>query len=140
VLSSSKDAKDVALAIEFGAAGYLSKDMQPADLMDAVGRIAGGETLFERDLLDRVLSMDVENDANNDHGLIEPLTEQEFRVLILLSNGMSNPEIASVLTLSANTIKTHVRHIFEKIGVSDRTSAALWAAKMGLFPPGSRAT
>ena len=134
LLSSSKDPNDIAQAISNGAAGYLSKDLPTEDLRKAILSAASGETVFDREHIDRVLSLDIERAATNSHGLIESLTEQEIRVLLLMSRGMSNPEIASVLSVSPNTIKTHVRHIFEKLNVSDRTSAALWAAEQNLLP------
>lgn len=134
VLSSSKDPADVALAIQYGAAGYITKDMQPEELSEAILAVANGGTAFDHDVLDKALSMDVAEASRGDHGLIDPLTSQELRVLMLISSGMSNPEAASILGVSPNTIKTHVRNIFQKVGVSDRTSAALWAVQNDLMP------
>lgn len=134
ILSSSKDPADVVQAIDNGAAGYITKDMHPHELSEAILTVASGGKVFEHEVLDKAMSMDVAGANESDHGLIDPLTSQELRVLMLISSGMSNPEVASILSISPNTIKTHVRSIFQKLGVSDRTSAALWAAHMGLLP------
>ncbi|MFP3854389.1 MAG: response regulator transcription factor, partial [Anaerolineales bacterium] len=92
LLSSSKDPNDIAEAINNGAAGYLSKDMPTEELRKAIMAIASGETVFDRELLDRVLSLDIDRAASENHGLINSLTEQEIRILLLMSRGMSNPE------------------------------------------------
>jgi len=63
---------------------------------------------------------------------IPSLTEQEIRILTLIAEGLTNADIAEVLTVSQNTVKTHVHNVFVKLGVSDRTQAAIWAIRRGL--------
>ncbi len=117
-------------AIAAGAAGYLLKDAEPEDIPRVVRAAAEGEMVIDADLLQSVLA----------HTPVEEpfspaqvgLTQQEVRVLKLIALGFSNDAIAETLVVSKNTVKTHVRHIFEKLGVSDRTQAAVWAMRHGL--------
>ncbi len=118
-------------AVAFGAAGYLSKEVDPERIPQAVRAVAEGEFVLEREVLLGALQVhlpDVEGEEGADPGL----TDQEKRVLRLIAQGLSNAAIAKTLTVSRNTVKTHIRHIFEKLGVSDRTQAAIWAFRHGL--------
>ncbi len=100
---------------------------------------AEGNHLLDRDLLKMALATAV-SDSPYPHTTGKPgpvpiaddlLTDAELRVLRLIGQGLDNAAIAQSLSLSPNTIKTHVRHIFEKLQVSDRTQAALWAVRHG---------
>ncbi len=120
-------------ALALGVAGYLTKDADPQAIPLAVRAAAQGHVLLERTVLQRAL---------NDLRLgiapaavtttVDELTEQEVRVLRLVAQGLSNQEIAERLHISLNTVKTHLKHIFAKLGVSDRTQAAVWAWRRGL--------
>ncbi|VAW39099.1 Two-component transcriptional response regulator, LuxR family [hydrothermal vent metagenome] len=120
-------------AVSLGAAGFLSKEVNPDKIPHSVRAAAEGNHLLDRDLLKMVLATAVsptpqsQADTNPDN----MLTEAELRVLRLIGQGLDNAAIAQTLSLSPNTIKTHVRHIFEKLHVSDRTQAALWAVRHG---------
>jgi len=115
-------------AIASGAAGYLTKDTDPQAIVTAVQAVATGESLVDQQMLRRALrSLHPESRVPTDM-----LTEQELTVLRLIAQGMSNRDIAAHLHISLNTVKTHVKHIFAKLGVSDRTQAAVWAWRHGL--------
>ncbi len=117
-------------AVAAGAAGYLLKDADPEEIPRVVRAAAEGEMIIDPDLLQSILAHTpaVEKDALSQ----VDLTQQELRVLKLIALGFNNDAIAQSLVVSRNTVKTHVRHIFEKLGVSDRTQAALWAVRHGL--------
>ena len=127
----------LARAVANGAAGFLSKEVDPAKIPNAVRAAANGDQLLDRELLLATLqSAVVEMDEPKTAVANEPppiptdlLSEAELRVLRLIAQGLDNPTIAASLNLSVNTVKTHVRHIFEKLQVSDRTQAALWAVR-----------
>jgi DNA-binding NarL/FixJ family response regulator len=120
----------VARSVALGASGYLLKSCSNEALLDAIRRIAAGETTWTREELRRVtgalatprLSTEVE----------VPLTHRESEVLRQLALGLTNKEIALALDISYETVKEHVQHILRKVGVSDRTQAAVWAVRKGL--------
>jgi len=117
-------------AIAAGAAGYLLKDAEPDEIVRVVQAAAEDEMVIDATLLQSVLGQTqvVASDALQR----ADLTQQELRVLKLIALGLNNDAIAETLVVSRNTVKTHVRHIFEKLGVSDRTQAAVWAVRNGL--------
>ncbi len=117
-------------AIAAGAAGYLLKDAEPEEIVRVVRAAAQGDRVIDATLLHSVLEHTpvIEGDALQQ----ADLTQQELRVLKLIALGLNNDAIAETLVVSRNTVKTHVRHIFEKLGVSDRTQAAVWAVRNGL--------
>ena len=117
-------------AIAAGAAGYLLKDAEPDEIVRVVRAAAEGDRVIDASLLHSVLEHTpvAEADALQQ----ADLTQQELRVLKLIALGLNNDAIAETLVVSRNTVKTHVRHIFEKLGVSDRTQAAIWAVRNGL--------
>lgn len=121
----------LARAISGGAAGYLSKETNPEQIVRAV-RAATGEELFDRALLEAALVQAVDASVPMPEPLempVEPLSERELDVLRLMVHGMSNLVIAETLNISVPTVKTHVQHILQKLHVSDRTQAALLAVR-----------
>lgn len=122
----------LARAIRDGAVGYLAKDVDPAQVVKAVRSAAAGEEIINRDLLREALagSVDVSAPTPEPGELpVETLSEREMDVLRLIAAGLSNAAIAETLHIGVSTVKTHVRHILEKLHVSDRTQAALWAVR-----------
>ena len=118
-------------AIAAGAAGYLLKDAAPEEIPRVVRAVAEGDMVIDPDMLQSILAhTPTEEDAFSPAQV--GLTPQETRVLKLIALGFNNDAIAETLVVSKNTVKTHVRHIFEKLGVSDRTQAAVWAIRHGL--------
>jgi hypothetical protein len=124
----------MARAVAGGAAGYILKGVDRDELVSALRRVAQGELLLSSEDLKRSLR-GITPDAPGVSDLIEPLTDREIEVLRLLSTGLNNRGIASLLFVAESTIKTHVEHIIGKLGVSDRVQAAVWAARQGLLPP-----
>src|SRR5687767_441814 len=122
VLAEHAGDAEISKALKKGSAGYICKDVEPNDLIAAIRTVNAGRKYIP-DEIAQILS---ENLAQ------ESLTPAETNVLRMIVGGMSNKEIAFALDISENTAKTHVKNIFDKIGVSDRTSAATTAIKRGL--------
>jgi NarL family two-component system response regulator LiaR len=127
VLSSFVDDDKLFPAVRAGAAGYLLKDVQPQELVEAIRTVHGGGALLHPQVAARLLSEMTE----------DPLTPREREVLVLIGRGMPNKLIARELGLSEKTVKAHVSSILGKLGVTDRTQAALYAVREGLVGPGS---
>jgi DNA-binding NarL/FixJ family response regulator len=127
VLSSFVDDDKLFPAVRAGAAGYLLKDVQPQDLVEAIRTVHGGGALLHPQVAARLLEELTE----------DPLTPREREVLVLIGRGMPNKLIARELSLSEKTVKAHVSSILAKLGVTDRTQAALYAVREGIVGPGS---
>ena len=120
----------VARAVALGAAGYLLKSASRAQIIAAIVAVAGGETLWSRDEMRRVSGA-----LGGPHAMAEtdvPLTKRESEVLKQLAFGLTNKEIAQALGISYETVKEHVQHVLKKLGVADRTQAAVWAVRNDL--------
>ena len=122
----------LARAVAGGAAGYLLKGVKRQDLLSSLRQVASGELLISANDLVHSLR-GVSRVAAGARELVIPLTQREQEVLSLLSTGLPNREIASLLFISESTAKTHVEHILGKLCVSDRVQAAVWAARQGLI-------
>jgi len=120
----------IARAVALGASGYLSKTSSGEDFISAIRRAAAGESIWTREELRRVTGALSTPRVTID--LEVPLTRRESEVLKQLAQGLSNKEIALALSISYETVKEHVQHILRKVGVSDRTQAAVWAVRKGL--------
>jgi len=129
-------------AVIAGAAGYVLKGATPEQLTDAVRQVLDGEFLFNQKLtIDLLRSMagreksptSPPGAAPSEEYVSEPLTDRETEILRLLAQGQTNPQIARELVVSPGTVKSHVRHIIAKLGVSDRTQAAVRAMELGLL-------
>ncbi len=123
VLTSFIDDNFVYEAINAGTHGYLMKDVDPAGLIDAVERIAAGESILSPDLTSRVLAM-VRSPNQEDSSKFTSLSPQEKKVLELVVRGKTNREIAEDLGLSDNTVKNYLGNVFEKLHVKRRAQAA----------------
>lgn len=132
MLTSYENPTYMARAVAGGAAGYLLKGLKRVELMTALRAVADGEMLLSREDLARSLR-GLNESASLAQDLIHPLSKREVDVLRLLATGLSNREIGELLFISENTIKTHVVHIINKVGISDRVQAAVWAARHGLL-------
>jgi NarL family two-component system response regulator LiaR len=127
VLTSFIDDDRLFPVLRAGAAGYLLKDVQPQELVEAIRTVHGGGALLHPKVAARLLE---ELSA-------DPLTPREREVLVLIGRGMANKVIARELSLSEKTVKAHVSSILAKLGVHDRTQAALYAVREGLVGPES---
>jgi DNA-binding NarL/FixJ family response regulator len=130
MLSTYDNPTYVARAVALGACGYLLKGLTRDELLSAIRRVSAGGDAWTREELRRVtgalatprVAADVE----------VPLTQRESEVLRQLAFGLTNKEIAQALGISYETVKEHVQHVLRKVGVSDRTQAAVWAVRKGL--------
>lgn len=134
ILTSYDNPEFVARAVVGGAAGYLLKGISFTELLAALRAVANGEMLLPReDLLRSLHAISPETAQSTD--LVHPLSAREMEVLGLLAMGLSNKEIAPLLFIGECTVKTHVAHIINKLNVSDRVQAVVWAARHGMLPP-----
>jgi NarL family two-component system response regulator LiaR len=124
VLTSYAEDENVIPALKAGASGYVLKDVEPAELADGVRRVHRGEALLHPAIAARVLREVVEPQPDRD-----VLTPRELDVLRLLARGLANKLIARELGIAERTVKTHVSSILAKLGVTDRTQAALYAVR-----------
>ncbi len=130
MLSNYDNPTYVARAVALGASGYLLKTTSREQLLDAVRKVASGENVWSRSDLRRVTAgLAASRGGEN---VEVPLTKRENEVLRQMAHGLTNKEIALALHISYETVKEHVQHILRKIGVSDRTQAAVWAVRRGL--------
>ena len=126
VLTSFSDSDRIVAALDAGAVGYLLKDAEPAEVIEGVRAVSRGESPLHpraaRELLGarRLTRSDVD------------LTPREGEVLVLVRQGLANKQIARRLGISERTVKAHLTSVFARIGVTDRTQAALWAERRGL--------
>lgn len=128
MLTSFDDEDALLNAILAGAAGYLLKQVKGLDLIDAVRRVAAGQSLLDPAVTERVLRA-VRNREQRDERL-ERLTPQEHRIVELLAEGRTNREIGAEMFLAEKTVKNYVSNVLAKLGMSQRTEAAVWAARL----------
>lgn len=121
----------MARAVAGGASGYLLKGVDLEEMLRCLRAVAAGECLLSAQELTRSLR-GITPHSPGATDLIHPLSEREVEVLRLLSTGLTNRDIASLLFISESTVKTHIEHIIGKLGVSDRVQAAVWAARHGV--------
>jgi len=133
ILTSFNTPEYITRAISLGAAGYLMKDTTSEGVINAIRTVASGEAILDMEILELVIKeLSQATRPTSLREEIPALTPQEVRVLQLITEGLNNSTIAEILSLSPNTVKSHVRNIFSKLGVSDRTQAAIWAIRRGL--------
>jgi DNA-binding NarL/FixJ family response regulator len=137
VLTTFDDDEYVFDALRAGAVGYLLKDVASARLVEAIRATARGESILEPSVAAKVIAeftrvSSMVPSAQMEQ-LVEPLSERELEILALIARGYSNKEIASQLFIAEGTVKNHVTHILGKLGVRDRTQAALKARELGLL-------
>lgn len=122
--------------VKSGATGYLLKDADSAQIVKAIRAVAEGESLIHPSVASKILnefSLLAEGKGKKSGKLEHDLTDREITVLKLVAEGKTNKEIANVLDLSEKTVKNHVRNIFHKLHVYDRTQAAIHAIRKGLI-------
>ncbi|NUT39253.1 MAG: response regulator transcription factor [Thermoactinospora sp.] len=127
VLTSVSDRSDVGPAMRAGASGFLYKDVDPSALVQAVRSVHNGQVLLAPEAAEAMLAAGASAAPSP-----SPLTEREREVLALIAAGRSNREIARSLAVAEKTVKTHVSNVLMKLGVQDRTQAALYAVRHGL--------
>ena len=131
VLTSFLDADKLLPALRAGAAGYLLKNAEPQEVVHAVRTAHAGGTVIDPVVATHLVETLTADDRGDP---IEQLTPREREVLVLIGRGYANKRIALELGLAEKTVKTHVGHVLAKLGVSDRTQAAVAAVRAGLVP------
>ncbi|EID52343.1 response regulator [Saccharomonospora xinjiangensis] len=119
-------------ALRAGAGGFLLKDAQPDQLVDAIRRTHAGESLFAPAILIRLVECYVNRPAASPVRRLDALTERETEVLTLVGRGLSNDEIATALTISIKTVKTHIGNLLAKLRARDRAQLVIAAYESGL--------
>ena len=129
VLTSFSDRERIVAALDAGAVGYLLKDAEPQDLLDGIRAAARGESPLHPRAARELLAA---RSSGRPPTPVVELTPRETEVLILVRQGLANKQIARRLGISERTVKAHLTSTFQRIGVADRTQAALWAERNGL--------
>jgi DNA-binding NarL/FixJ family response regulator len=137
VLTTYDEDEWVIDAVRYGAAGYLLKDTPQEDLIKAIVDTVSGWSHIDPQVAGKILKHVSHQPARTapDRNLIGQLSDREREVLRLLATGLSNAEIAQTLFLTDGTVKNYVSAIFSKLGVTDRTQAAILAIRVGLVSP-----
>ncbi|UEX90808.1 response regulator transcription factor [Staphylococcus ratti] len=128
MLTSYIEDKEVYRALDAGVDSYILKTTSASDIAEAIRKTAKGESVFEAEVL-----VKMRNRMRQRAELYELLTEREMEILLLISKGYSNQEIASASHITIKTVKTHVSNILSKLEVQDRTQAVIYAFQHGLI-------
>jgi DNA-binding NarL/FixJ family response regulator len=126
VLTSFSDREQIVAALDAGATGYLLKDAEPDELIRGIHAAARGDAPLAPKAAREILSERTENAPETE------LSPRELDVLRLVAQGLPNKRIARELAISEKTVKGHLTNIFQRLGVDDRTQAALWAQRNGI--------
>jgi DNA-binding NarL/FixJ family response regulator len=135
ILTSFSDDEALFQSIMAGASGYLLKEIAGTDLVDAVRRVAAGQSLLDPAVTARVLDR-LRDGPETDAGLAR-LTAQERKILDLIADGLTNREIAEQVHLAEKTVKNYVSNLLTKLGMQRRTQAAVYAARLRDGAPGA---
>lgn len=129
MLTVSDAEEDLAAALRAGARGYLLKDMEPEDVVDALNRALRGETVVAPSMTRKLVDMLKHDQPTKPETLLNSLTQREREILAHLAQGESNKVIARALDISHDTVKLHVRHILSKLNLTSRVEAAVFAVE-----------
>lgn len=143
ILTVYDDLEIATEAIRAGAIGYILKDLTPRELLDAIHAAYRGVPLLSDSVARKLVSTlfrteslpgaDREVEEENEAGTWFDLTEREYEIVRLVAKGYSNKSVARELSISLSTVKTHLRHIFKKVGVEDRAQLIIRAIKDGII-------
>ena len=139
VLTAVEDPSHLSEALKAGAAGYLLKGATIAEIVGAIRKVLVGETPLDQEVAKRLLMRLIEEEgpeqeaARKNGALLELLSPRETEALRLAARGYTNQQIARELLISVSTVKKHLRNVISKLGVSDRTQAAVRAAELGVL-------
>ncbi|MFS4505614.1 response regulator [Clavibacter sp. Sh2141] len=140
IVLTTFDADELVLgALRAGARGFLLKDTPPVELVEAVRLAAAGRSILSPTVLDTVIGVAAERDRGDrtaERARFATLTEREQEVALAIARGRSNARIASDMFVSVATVKTHVGHVLEKLGVDGRVQVAVLVHEAGLAPSG----
>jgi len=130
ILTAFETDSQVIQALKSGASGYVLKDSSAASIVNSIVAVMSGERVMASSVANRVL--DMLTGATTPKEFYDGLTNREIEILKLLANGMANKQIAYRLKISEKTVRNHVSNAYEKLGISDRSQAVLYAVKKGL--------
>jgi DNA-binding NarL/FixJ family response regulator len=134
ILTMHDDDQFIFTVIEAGAAGFLLKDVEGSQLIQAVKAVRAGDSVLHPTIVHRVLArLTADEHAGTQADDEEPLTDRELEVLRLAARGMANKEICATLGVSVRTVEAHLSHVFHKLGVGSRTEAILHGLRHGWF-------
>lgn len=136
ILTTFDEVEDIQGAMMAGASSYILKDIAPSDLVQALDAINKGKTILDPGVAEKLLQPAT---SRKPHDGVDSLSDRELEVLELMAEGLKNKDIAERLWISQTTVKTHVSHILQKLGQSDRTQAIISAIKLGLVEAPARA-
>jgi two-component system nitrate/nitrite response regulator NarL len=140
ILTMSDSEDDMSAALRAGVLGYLLKDMEPEEVIDAIGRASRGEMVVAPAMMLKFSQILQTGPKGSVMGtLVASLTDREREVLNHVARGQSNKVIAKALDISHNTVKMHVRHIMEKLNLRSRVEAAVFAFEYSNSPEGMKA-
>jgi DNA-binding NarL/FixJ family response regulator len=122
-------------ALRAGASGFVLKDDPPEQLIAAVRTVAAGDALLSPSVTKRVIKQFTRVPRPSPPKELDELTDREREIFVLIADGLSNAEIGERLYISDTTVKTHITHIFQKLGVRDRVQAVVLAYRTGVFGP-----
>jgi DNA-binding NarL/FixJ family response regulator len=134
ILTVSDDEQDLFAAIKAGAQGYLLKKIDPADLFEQLRGLGRGEAAISRLMANKILREFARDEPSPARHSNSVLSDREQEVLRLVTQGLTNREIAARLVISENTVKNHLRNILSKLHLENRVQAAAYALKEGLAP------
>ena len=134
ILTVSDEEEDLASALRAGAQGYLLKNMEPSEVVDAIQRADKGETVVAPQMTAKLVTL-LDSKKGKATSLINQLTAREREILSYLAKGDSNKAIAKELGISHDTVKLHVRNILSKLNLTSRVEAAVFAVEQRLTPP-----
>ena len=129
ILTVEKQRRKIREAMDLGASGYVLKESAGSEITNAIRTVYAGGKYIDKSLIDSFIN-DVNIEGTNN--LLDSLTNRELRILLEISNGIKNKDIAEKLYLSEKTIKNYVTAIFKKIGVEDRVHATIFAINNGI--------
>ena len=129
ILTVEKQRRKIREAMDFDASGYVLKESAGSEITNAIRTVYAGGKYIDKSLIDSFIN-DVNIEGTNN--LLDSLTNRELRILLEISNGLKNKDIAEKLYLSEKTIKNYVTTIFKKIGVEDRVHATIFAINNGI--------
>lgn len=125
VLTSFADDEALAASVMAGAVGFILKQVRGTDIVDAVRRVAAGESLLDPDLVERMVAR-----FREDEEALSVLSPQERRILVLIGEGRTNRQIGDEMDLAEKTVKNYVSNVLTKMGMSRRTEVAAYAARL----------
>jgi two-component system nitrate/nitrite response regulator NarL len=126
MVTVSDDADDLIAALRAGADGYLLKDMEPEEMVEALRSAAAGRIVVS-EALTHLMAAALRQDPRPESVAAAGLTEQEHRILEKIATGLSNKLIARELDIAEGTVKVHVKHLLRKLSLRSRVEAAVWA-------------